>query len=121
MIFIAKELFAELEADEAVDGEGVADFFALSFEETLNGGVGVLNEALLEEAVLGVELAKLSADDFFENVSRLVLSFHLLAEDVLLGFDEVGRDVFASESGRSGSGDVKSEVLDEVAEGIIRS
>ena len=69
MIFIARGLFAELEADEAFDGEGVADFFALCFEETLNGGVGVLDETLLKEAVLGVELAKLSADDLFENVS----------------------------------------------------
>lgn len=76
---------------------------------------------MFEEATLGVELGEFSFDDLFEDVGRLAGTFHLLAEDVLFGLDEVGGDVLAVESGWSGGCDVKGEVLDDITEGIALS
>ena len=77
-----------------------------------------LDEALLKEAAFGVELANLTFDDSLDNVGWLVLTFHLLAVDVLFGLNEVGSDVITAESGRCGSSDVKSQVFHEVAEAV---
>jgi hypothetical protein len=49
---ISAELFAEAEADEAIDGEGVTEFFAVRFEESLDRGVRILDESLFQEATL---------------------------------------------------------------------
>jgi len=49
---ISAKLFAEAEADEAIDGESVTEFFAVRFEESLDRGVRILDESLFQEAAL---------------------------------------------------------------------
>ena len=97
---LGAKLFPKAEAKEIIDGDGVTEFLALGLEESLNGGIGVLHEALLKKAALGVEFAKLTLDDLLKDVSRLTSSFHLLAEDVLLGLNKLGRNVFTLETCR---------------------
>ena len=53
-------LFADAEADEAADGEGVTEFLAGCFEKRGDRGVGILHETLLEQALLGVEFLELT-------------------------------------------------------------
>ncbi len=109
-------LFAESEADEAGDGDGIAEFLAFLFEEFGDGDVGIFYEALLNEAGFGEEFGDLSFEDVFEDVFGFALFEEADAEDFAFGIDDFLRDVLAGEAFGGGSGDVEGEVLDEFLE-----
>src|SRR5262249_53945088 len=60
----------------------------------------VLDERLLEQALLGEELLQLALDDLVEHLGRLLLIGELAAIDLALLLDDRGRDVLAGDVGR---------------------
>ena len=68
--------------------ECVTEFLSLSFEKLSDADVRVLNEGLLEEALLAVKLVDLTLEDVFNDVRWLACCFELLAVDLVFFFND---------------------------------
>src|SRR5262249_52505157 len=78
----------------------------------------VLDEGLLEQALLGEKLLQLALHDLVEDLRRLLLIRHLPAIDLALLLEHVAGHVLASDVGGIGGGDLHGEVPNQLAEGI---
>src|SRR5262244_771036 len=89
---------AHLEAGETLDDDPLAGLGVDPVDELadLRLAGGVLDERLLEQALIGEELLELSLDDLVEHLRRLLLVGELAAIDLALFLDHIARDVFPS-------------------------
>src|SRR5437867_6352663 len=93
---------AHLETSEALDDDPLAGLGVHPVDQLadLRLAGGVLDERLLEQALLGEELVELALDDLGDHRGRLLLVGELAAIDLTLLLDDLGRDVLARDVGR---------------------
>ena len=94
------DVLAHRVAGEAADDEVFAELGDLALDQIADGDVGILDEGLLEQAVVGVELVHLAVDDLLNDVVGLALD--LFSGDFAFLGDQIGRDFVAAEVTRVG-------------------
>src|SRR5215510_9056194 len=111
---------AHLEAGEALDDDPLAGLGVHAVDQLSNLRLarGVLDEGLLEQALIGEELLELALDDLVEHLRRLLLVRQLPPVDLALLLDHLARDVFPRDVGRIRRRDLHPEVLHEILERV---
>src|SRR5215510_3967009 len=111
---------AHLEAGEALDDDPFAGLGVDPVDELadLRLAGGVLDERLLEQALIGEELLEFTLDDLVEHLRRLLLVGQLTPVDLALLLDHLARDVFPCDVGRIRRRDLHPEILHEILEGV---
>src|SRR5438445_8382479 len=108
------------EAGEPLDHHPLARLGVREIDEILDRrlAAGVLDERLLEQALIGEELLELALDDLVEHLRRLLLVRHLAPVDLALLLEHGGRYVLARHVGRVGGGHLHRQIADELAEAV---
>src|SRR6266550_8067303 len=111
---------AHLETGEALDDDPFAGLGVHAVDELADLGLagGVLDERLLEQALLGEELVQLALDDLVDDLGRLLLIGELAAIDLALLLDDLVRDLFARDVGRVLRRDLHPEIFHQLLEGV---
>ncbi len=112
---LAGGLFADLETDEATDGNLVSELFADGGDVFLDGDFGILlHETLIEQADGLIKLLQLAFDDLGNRLRGLVL--HLFRGDFFFLIHDGRVKTFAGNRARAGSGDLQGDVAHELLE-----
>src|SRR6267143_2321172 len=108
------------EAGEPLDHHPLARLGVREVDEILDLRLAraVLDEYLLEQALVGEELLELALDDLVEHLGRLLLVRHLAPVDLPLLLQHGGGHVLPRHVDRTGGGHLHSEVAHELAEGV---
>src|SRR5882724_5866509 len=99
---------AHLEPGEPLDDDPFAGLGVHAVHEVADLGLagGVLDERLLEQALLGEELLQFALDDLVDDLRRLLLVGHLAAVDFPFLLDDLARNVFTRHVGGIRGGDL---------------
>src|ERR1043166_1711198 len=111
---LRRAVFADLEADEARDGDVLAEDPDRVLHHLRDGDVRVANRRLFHEAELLVVGVHLAVDDLVDHLRRLVL--HLLLVDLAFAGDDLRRHVLAADVGRVRGRDMHRELLRQLLE-----
>src|SRR5215203_7079744 len=88
------EPFPQLEADEAGDGDVLAELGDRRLDQLADGQLRVADRGLVEQADLLVEAVQLTLDDLLDHLRGLVL--HLVPVDGAFALESVGGYFLAS-------------------------
>src|SRR5215467_1680328 len=111
---------AHLEAGEALDDDPFAGLGVDPVDQLSNLRLarGVLDERLLQQALLGEKLLQLALDDLVDHLGRLLLVGELAAIDLSLLLDDLAGNVLAGHVGRIRRGNLHPEILHQLLEGL---
>lgn len=110
-------VFADLEAEEAADGELVAYFFADGGDVVLEGDFSVADESLFFEADVLAVFFEFALDDSGDGLRGF--SAGLFAGNFFFFLEELGGDFGAADDHGVGGGDLEGDVFDEAGEAFV--
>ena len=110
----AREWLADQVPNETTNDNVLAQFCNLRIQQIANCHIGIFDETLLEQANCAVEFLEFALDNFVSNVRRLAL--YLRFVDFALRFDQVARNISATDVERMRGGDMQRDVFYEFSE-----